>query len=202
MDKVAILSKYMPAKAAPLIARWIDYFKCEFKVSRGRNSKFGDYRPPQQGRGHRISVNYNLNPYAFLVTTVHEFAHLHTWNEHKSLVKPHGTEWKSNFKRMMVPFFEMEVFPEDIHRAIRAYLQNPAASSCSDANLFRTLQRYDKRAENVLTVERVAVHALFTLKNGRVFKKGERIKKRYRCVEVKTGNIYLFNPLAEVFLVS
>ena len=91
MDKVKVLERYLPPAAAPLIARWIDYFKCEFKISRNRNSKFGDYRPPHAGKGHRISVNYDLNVYAFLVTTVHEFAHLHTWNEHKHKAKPHGT---------------------------------------------------------------------------------------------------------------
>ena len=80
LDKVKILERYLPADAAPLIGRWIDYFKCEFKISRNRNSKFGDYRPPHDGKGHRISVNFDLNPYAFLVITVHEFAHLHTWN--------------------------------------------------------------------------------------------------------------------------
>ena len=90
MDKVAVLAQYMPPAAAPVISRWIDYFQCEFKVSRSRDTKYGDYRHPYQGKGHRISVNYNLNPYAFLVTTVHEFAHLLTWNEHQRKAKPHG----------------------------------------------------------------------------------------------------------------
>ena len=110
MDKVKVLERYLPPAAAPLIARWIDYFKCEFKISRNRNSKFGDYRAPHAGKGHRISVNYDLNAYAFLVTTVHEFAHLHTWNEHKHKAKPHGAEWKANFKKMMQPFFDQQVF--------------------------------------------------------------------------------------------
>jgi SprT protein len=72
LDKVKVLEKYLPPDAAPLIGRWIDYFKCEFKISRNRGTKFGDYRAPFDGKGHRISVNFDLNPYAFLVTTVHE----------------------------------------------------------------------------------------------------------------------------------
>ncbi|MXV16961.1 SprT-like domain-containing protein [Hufsiella ginkgonis] len=205
MDKITVLSRYLPPDAAPLIARWIDYFNCEFKVSRSRNSKYGDYRPPYQGKGHRISVNYNLNPYAFLVTTVHEFAHLHTWNEHKFKAKPHGTEWKSNFKRMMRPFFDKEIFPQDVKRAIVGYLENPAASSCTDLTLFRTLRNYDvkKTAEAaMITVEKVKANSLFKMKNGRVFRKEGLIRKRYRCVEVKTGLVYLFNPVAEVFEVE
>ncbi|WP_121808410.1 SprT-like domain-containing protein [Mucilaginibacter kameinonensis] len=204
MDKVKVLEKYLPAEAAPLIARWIDYFKCEFKISRNRNSKFGDYRSPYGGKGHRISVNYDLNPYAFLVTTVHEFAHLHTWNEHKQKAKPHGTEWKNNFKKMMQPFFEKEIFPPDIKKAIVNYLDNPAASSCSDLNLYRSLRKYDppKESEAILTVEKIPLKALFKLKDGRVFRKDEKLRKRFKCTEVATRRVYLFSPVAEVELIE
>ena len=146
MNNTEILSQYMPAEAAPLIARWIDYFKCDFKISRRRSTKFGDYRHPFRGEGHRISVNYDLNPFAFLITTVHEFAHLHTWNEYQRRVKPHGTEWKSNFRKMMRPFMELNIFPDEIRYAINAYLENPAASSCTDLNLYRVLKKYDRKA--------------------------------------------------------
>lgn len=204
MDKVKVLEKYLPAEAAPLVARWIDYFKCEFKISRNRNSKFGDYHSPYGGKGHRISVNYDLNPYAFLVTTVHEFAHLHTWNEHKQKAKPHGTEWKNNFKKMMQPFFEKEIFPADVKRAIINYLDNPAASSCSDLNLYRSLRKYDapKVSEAILTVEKIPLKALFKLKDGRVFRKDEKLRKRFKCTEVATKRIYLFSPVAEVELIE
>lgn len=198
MDKVKVLEKYLPPAAAPLISRWIDYFQCEFKISRNRNSKFGDYRPPHAGKGHRISVNFDLNPYAFLVTTVHEFAHLHTWNQHKFKAKPHGTEWKNNFKRMMQPFFEQQVFPVDIKHAITSYLDNPAASSCSDLNLYRTLHKYDAPKEALITVEKLPGNAIFKLKDGRVFRKGEQLRKRFKCVEVNTRRVYLFSPVAEV----
>jgi SprT protein len=203
LDKVKVLERYLPPAAAPLIARWIDYFKCEFKISRNRNSKFGDYRPPHAGKGHRISVNYDLNVYAFLVTTVHEFAHLHTWNEHKHKAKPHGTEWKANFKKMMQPFFEQEIFPPDVKHAIVRYLNNPAASSCTDLHLYKSLRLYDApKPEAHLTVEKVPMNALFKLKNGRVFRKDEKLRKRYKCTEIQTRRIYLFSPIAEVELVA
>lgn len=203
MDKkVEILSKYIPVAAAPLIAKWIDFHRCDFKISKSRNSKFGDYRPPQRGHGHKISVNYNLNVYAFLVTTVHEFAHLVTWKEFKHTAKPHGTEWKLNFKKMMQPFFELEVFPSEVKTAIENYLENPAASSCSDVNLFKALKAFDLKPPGSFTVEQLIENQIFCLKNGRTFKKLNRIRKRHRCVEVKTGLIYLFSPIAEVFLVD
>ena len=197
-QKIKVLSKYIPETAAPLISKWIDIYKCEFKISKTRSTKFGDYRPPQSGNGHKISVNYNLNIYAFLVTTVHEFAHLETWNQHQNKVKPHGQEWKTNFKKMMQPFFELEIFPPDLKKVIVSYLQNPAASSCSDLSLFKALNLHNVSAYPVFTVEHLAINSLFEFKAGRVFKKLERIRKRYKCMELKTGLIYLFSPMAEI----
>lgn len=201
MDKVDVLVQYMPAPAAPIIAKWIDYFQCEFKISKNRSTKLGDYRHPFKGKGHKISVNNDLNPYAFLVTTVHEFAHLLTWNEHKHKAKPHGTEWKNNFKRMMNPFFEKEVFPTEIHQTIVNYLNNPAASSCTDLTLARALKKYDTHLMTT-RVEELSIDTVFALKDGRKFKRGERIRKRYRCECLDNGKIYLFNPLAEVLLAT
>jgi hypothetical protein len=202
LDKVKVLELYLPPAAAPLIARWIDHFQCEFKISRNRNSKFGDYRPPHGGKGHRISVNYDLNAYAFLVTTVHEFAHLYTWNQHKHKAKPHGAEWKANFKRMMQPFFEQDIFPFTIKRAIVRYLDNPAASSCTDLTLFKALRAYDAPKPAHVTVDKVPMKALFKMKNGRVFRKDEQLRKRFKCTEVATRRVYLFSPVAEVVLVE
>lgn len=196
--KIIILSKYLPQAAAPLIAKWINDYKCNFKIAKTRSTKFGDYRPPQRGNGHKISVNYNLNVYAFLVTTVHEFAHLHTWNQHQNKVLPHGAEWKTNFKIMMQPFFDLAVFPPDLEKTIASYLQNPAASSCSDLSLFKALNQHNLNAHQVFTVESLPLNSLFEFKTGRVFKKLERIRKRYKCIEVKTGLVYLFSPLAEI----
>lgn len=201
MNKVDVLAQYMPAPAAPIISKWIDYFQCEFKISKNRSTKLGDYRHPFKEKGHKISVNNDLNPYAFLVTTVHEFAHLLTWNDHKHKAKPHGAEWKNNFKRMMNPFFEIQVFPEDIHQIIIKYLNNPAASSCTDLTLARALKKYDDKVETN-RIEEIPLHSIFILKDGRKFKKGERIRKRYKCLCMDNGNIYLFNPLAEVFLTT
>lgn len=191
----------MPEAAAPIIAYWIDYYKCHFKVSSARSTKFGDYRPPQRGHHHRISVNYDLNSYAFLVTTVHEFAHLLTWEEHKDRVKPHGLEWKRNFQRMMVPFLERKVFPEDLELAIGYYLQNPAASSCTDIDLFKALRVYDKETGAVV-IAHLSDNSLFVLKDGRRFRKDFLRRKRFACTELSTGRVYLFSPIAEVYPIS
>lgn len=199
MDKTEVLAQYMPPAAAPIIAKWIDYFNCEFKISKNRSTKLGDYRHPFKGKGHKISVNNDLNSYSFLVTTVHEFAHLLTWNEHKNKVKPHGAEWKTNFKKMMNPFFELAIFPPEINQTIANYLNNPAASSCTDLSLARALKKYDAHIHSI-RVEELQTDTIFVLKDGRKFMKGERLRKRFRCECLDNGKIYLFNPLAEVFV--
>lgn len=201
-QKISVLEKYMPAAAAEIIATWIDQYQCEFKIAKNRSTKLGDYRHPFRGSAHRISVNHNLNHFAFLVTTVHEFAHLTTWNKYQSKVKPHGIEWKTNFKELMLPFFELDIFPSEIKKVIITYLQNPTASSCSDINLFKALQKYDIRDSSLISVEEVPLNQHFAMHNGRVFKKLTKIRKRYRCVEIKTGLMYLFSPIANVKLVQ
>ena len=76
MVKIKELHKYLPQNAAPIIATWLEVAPIQIKVSRPRQSKLGDYAPATRDDPiHRISVNGNLNPYSFLVTLVHEFAH-------------------------------------------------------------------------------------------------------------------------------
>jgi SprT protein len=76
-------------------------------------------------------------------------------------------------------------------------LQNPGASSCAEDGLLRVLRRYDKQNHHHL-VEELAINALFRTSDGRVFKKGEKLRKRFKCAEVKTGKVYLFSPVYEV----
>lgn len=205
MNKAQKLSGYLPEGVANIIAQWIDEHNCDFKIARKRSTKLGDYRPRHNGLNHRISVNYNLNPYAFLITTVHEFAHLRTWNEYKSSVKPHGQEWKRNFREMMQPFLAMEIFPDDLKKEINTYLINPSASSCTDVSLFRAIQSYnqpERGGAHALLIENLPCHTTFVVRNGRKFKKLEKLRKRYKCVELATGRLYLFHPMAEIFEAS
>ena len=98
----------------------------------------------------------------------------------------------------MQPFFEKDVFPADVKFAITNYLNNPAASSCSDLTLYRSLRKYDAPKESIHTVEKLPIKALFKLKDGRIFRKEEKLRKRYKCIEVNSKRVYLFSPVAEV----
>src|SRR5690606_39066974 len=113
-------------------------------------------------------------------------------------VKPHGKEWKHNFQVLMQPFFALQVFPGDIRWAVEQYIANPAASSCTDLHLIRTLRAYDTHNAATL-VEQLPEGAAFHLSNGRGFIKGKKLRKRYHCTEKSTGRIYLFSAIAEVY---
>lgn len=198
LEMVKQLEQYVPESCAPILAKWIVDTGCTFTISKARTTKFGDYRVPYKGQPHRITVNYNLNKYSFLITTVHEFAHLMTFDQYQNKVKPHGQEWKKSFQFLMNPFMNTQVFPKDILAPLTQYMKNPAASSSSDTNLFRALRQYDTLDSSLSTVENIAMDSLFKLENGRVFQKKEKARKRYKCIELNSHKVYLFHPIAQV----
>ncbi len=192
-----ILKKYLPEQTVEIISEWIIKFDFKLKITKERKTRLGDYMPPHNGLNHTITINHNLNKYAFLITLVHEVAHLVTFNEFKNTVNPHGTEWKKNFQKLMQPFLNTDIFPLEVFAALRKYIQNPAASSCSDIQLLRTLKLHDEN-NNYIFIEHLKLNTLFLYNGSRIFKKGEKIRKRFKCIEINSGSIYLFNPLTEV----
>lgn len=201
MDKVArnkqILSKYVPEPAVETLVSWIYKYDIKLKIRKARSTRLGDYTPPNDERNHLITVNHDLNPYAFLITFVHEVAHLTTWNKHKNRVSPHGQEWKQEFKLLMYHFYEIKVFPSDVELALKQYMLDPAAASCSDLRLMRALKKHDEH-DGTVHLEQLPMHAKFIYNKDRFFIKGERIRKRFKCVEVGSNKVYLFSPIAEV----
>ncbi len=197
-DLSRAFSKYVPSKALDTCIDWIIEHKIAVRITKSRNSKYGDYRPPSEGKGHRISVNHDLNKYAFLLTFTHEVAHLVTFNKYRFRVDPHGAEWKAEFRRLMMPFLKADIFPNDLVVAITGYMNNPAASSCSDVHLTRAIAKYDKRDERWKFLEEIALNTPFKIRSGRAFIKGELLNKNYCCTCLKSKHKYVINPLTEV----
>jgi len=185
----------MPAEAIPMVVEFIVQHKVHFTVSKKRKTKLGDYRPPHDGKPHRISVNGDLNQYAFLITTLHEMAHLLTFIGHKNRVKPHGIEWKSAFKLVSQPLITENIFPADIELVLNNYLQNARASSCADPRLYRVLSRYNEN--NQLRVEDLKIGTKFKL-NGKIFVKGKKLRTRFECEEVYSRRKYRVLGVAQI----
>jgi SprT protein len=196
------LQRYLPKGAAPLLLQLLQQYKVHLTITKERKTVLGDYRHAGHHSSHRISVNGNLNQYSFLITLIHELAHLVTFLEYGNRVQAHGKEWKHLYKLLLIQFLELRLFPADILSALQSSLHNLPASSCADEALMRVLRRYDERQDNMLLVEELPDGALFAIDGGKIFKKGKQLRKRFQCVEVKTGKLYLFSPIYEVKKVS
>jgi predicted SprT family Zn-dependent metalloprotease len=196
------LQQYLPPGTSGAVTNYLHQYKVHLTITLHRQSILGDYRHRTQQANHRISVNGSLNSFAFLITLLHELAHLLTFEEHGNKVNAHGAEWKKIYGRLLRQFVEHKIFPTDVEKELKQSLYNPAASSCAEDGLLRVLRKYDKNNEGKKMVEELPVNTLFRLADGRVFKKGEKLRKRFKCMEVETGKLYLFSPVYEVDEIS
>ena len=192
-----ILRRYIPAQAVEDVLKLLYSANVQLKITRNRNTKLGDYRAPFKVKYHKISVNHDLNPYHFLLTLIHEFAHLKTWEAYKNTVRPHGNEWKEEFKKLMLPFLTEDIYPKDLLLILKKYMSNPSAST-SNVQLLQHLRKYDANNE-YLTLADLPDNSIFRIQNGFVFQKLEKMRKRYKCRRMDNKKIYLVSPLIEVF---
>ncbi|NQX85591.1 MAG: sprT domain-containing protein [Flavobacteriaceae bacterium] len=192
------LQEYIPVQAVSQMLELLAHDKLSLKIKNERKTRHGDYKRLSNGT-HQITVNNNLNCYRFLITLIHEIAHFETYQQFGPLVKPHGREWKYTFQRLMLPFLNPLIFPQQLLPLLAKHFKNPKASSDTDVKLALALKQFDAPNGKNLIFE-IPRGTLFKIYNGRVFKKGNTRVKRIECVELKTGKVYLFNPNAEVEL--
>ena len=129
---VPVLQKYLPSGSEHYAADLMSHHKIQLRIKNPRLTKLGDYRPPTNESSHRISINRDLNPFSFLITFMHEVAHLVNFEKSGPRVPPHGIEWKREFQVVSTPIIQQNLLPNDVHSALNRYLKNPKASSCTD----------------------------------------------------------------------
>lgn len=192
--KKEILTKYLPASSVEEVLELLDQYPCFIKITRSRVTKHGDFRRYADGR-IQISINNDPNAYRFLITLIHELAHLVTFKEKKG-VRPHGREWQITFQRLMLPLLRPEVFPERILSCLAGYLKKPKASTDGDIDLSLALREFDPENDKSLVAE-LPSESLFVYRD-RTFVKGEKRRTRFECIELATHKKYIFHPHAEV----
>jgi SprT protein len=195
------LKRYIPHEAVPRVLEYLHQYKVHLTITRERKSILGDYRHATHHQTHRITVNGNLNPFAFLITLVHELAHLVTFMQFGNRVQAHGREWKTLYALLLKDFLANKIFPPPIEQALNRSLHNLPASSCADEDLMRVLKQYDLKQNGLVMVEQLPEGQVFDIGGGRLFQKGKKLRKRFQCTEVKTGKLYLFSPIYEVKVV-
>ena len=155
------------------------------------------------GKNHRISINGNLNQFEFLITLLHELAHLLTFEKFSNKVEPHGKEWKTIYSALLIDFVQQQIFPPDIVKALQKSIINPAATANGETELLMVLRNYNqKKREGYFHIADLPVGAIFQTEDGRIFKKGNKRRKRFACVEIATGHKYSISPISEVRIVK
>ncbi|MCE3295599.1 MAG: hypothetical protein K0R65_1313 [Crocinitomicaceae bacterium] len=191
------LKSFLPAGFEEMVADLVFAEPVSFKIVKPRNTKLGDFRAGLNGERHQITVNGNLNPYSFLITTLHEFAHLKAFVAFGHRIKPHGEEWKNEYRKLLLPAIDSKLLPADIVQALMNSLINTKASSCSDIGLMRVLKNYDSKVSDTVFLESLPRNSIFILQ-GKQFMKGELRRKRYLCEDLITKRKYLVHALSEV----
>ena len=197
------LANFLPEGSFDLVVQYIHHYKVHLTVTKKRRSVLGDYRHAGMGGNHRISINGNLNKYEFLITLLHELAHLLTFEQFNNRVEAHGKEWKKHYSKLLVDFVQHKLFPADIEKALQRSIINPAATANGETELLLVLRKYDiKKNTGLLPVAELPEGTLFTMEDGRIFRKGKKRVKRFECIEVKTGLKYSVSALTEVKILS
>ena len=191
-----VLIKYLPERAIQPCVELIKKHRVYLQIVGQRKTRHGDYRKLPTGQV-KITVNASLNKYKFLMTLIHEFAHLVAYEKYGYQIKPHGLEWKKSFQQLMLPFLRPEIYPSKLLPLLAKHFRNPTASSDTDAVLSVALKEFDPPNLKNYIFE-IPVGNRFRLDNGRIFKKGKKRIKRYECTCEQTGQIYVFQPHAEV----
>mgnify|MGYP006266238429 FL=1 len=163
-----------------------------------RRTKHGDYR--KFNNKHVITINQIDNKYRFLLILIHELAHFNVYNKN-IITNPHGTLWKNEFKKLLQPILDKNIFPHFLQILIKSHMKNPKSSFSYDSPLEMELNKYDNDNENYTYLEDIEIGNIFRYNNDKLYKKIEKRRKRYLCIENNTGRKYLFLPHAKVDLI-
>ena len=185
-----ILQSHLPPAALQYCFLLWQQTPFQLKITRTRQTKVGDFTSKRSIAHPRITLNHELNPFLFLITYVHEVAHLRVHLHYGNRVDPHGEEWKNNFRILMQPMLRQDIFEDDILQVLERHMANPKASSFADTELTKVLRRYDKDAGQYATLSEIPEGSIFRFQ-GRFFKKGKIRRTRVLCHEVKTKRHYL-----------
>lgn len=199
MTSKEVFEKFIPATAVSYCNKLYEKLGFEFKVKKARQTKLGDYRYDPHSDRHTITINNDLNSFSFLVTYLHEVAHLIAFKQYGNRVAPHGKEWKHCFVEVAKPMLTEEVFDGRVLTALNRYFNNPKASSCSDPVLYNILKQFD--GKETMQLKDIPIGEVFSF-NKRAFKKLEKKRTRSICLELESNRKYAIAEIAEVDIPS
>lgn len=190
--KIDLLQPYLPLNAVIFIEKWIKSYPLTLKITKSRQTKLGDFRKLKHR--NQITINGDLNPEAFFFVLTHEIAHMIVYNQFQfGEVAPHGKEWKQIFGSLLNE--SNLIYQKELQPYILRHAKFPKASVGADSYIAKYLINDAKNNEEYL--EDLQIGSKFIL-NKKIYIKGEKIKLRYVCCELKTQKNYLINATALV----
>lgn len=201
MSILEYLEKHLPTHKAQLIISYLEESKCVLKITKPRKTKRGDFR--QYGTNLSISVNHDNNTFRFLFTLVHEIAHLKTFLEYRHKVKPHGAEWKANFRELFSLLGVDEEFKQDddIFNVVTNELKNPKACSGVNVTVEKAFAKFDDNQG--IYLEELPIGETFIFRS-QVYQKLENRRTRVMCLNLANDRKYTINKaaLVEIYAVG
>ena len=190
---ISLLEKYLPENSLPYLKNWFGEHVIHIKITRGRNSKLGDYRK-MPDKSHQITINSTLQPQLFFFVLTHELAHLIAFERYGFRISPHGTEWKNTFREMLLE--SLSIYENDLKPIIFKFSKSPKANFMASPDLVRYFHISNSEDETDF-LENFIIGENFKYKN-QPYLINEKSKKNYICTNLNTGKKYIFKPLSRV----
>ena len=194
---ISLLEKYLPENCLPYLKKWFGDYVIHIKITRGRNSKLGDYRK-MADKSHQITINSTLQPQLFFFVLTHELAHLLAFENYGHRISAHGAEWKNTFRIMLLESFS--VYEDDLKPIILNFSKSPKANFMSSPDLVRYFHIEDYEDESSY-IEDLEIKDQFIYRK-LLYILEEKRKKNYLCIQLDSGKKYIFKPLARVEKIS
>ena len=194
---ISLLEKYLPENCLPYLKKWFGDYSIHIKITRGRNSKLGDYRK-MPDKSHQITINSTLQPPLFFFVLTHELAHLIAFENFGHRISPHGSEWKNTFSTMLLE--SISIYDDDLKPIILKFLKSPKANFMSSPELVRYFHIEDYEDESSY-IEDLEINDRFIYRK-QTYIIDEKRKKNYLCTQLDTDKKYIFKPLARVEKIS
>ncbi len=170
------------------------------KIKPKRATKYGDFRPSlKSNTSHTVTVNQGENKDAFFLTLLHELAHAIVWNKYGRKVKPHGKEWKEDYRILMLDSLEKGYFSENLYPGLIGFANNIKSSHNYNTELVKALNSLNKNDDDFHLISEIEKGSRFIYRD-KVYVKGDKIRTRYKCRQKNTLKEYLFNANASVTL--
>ena len=189
-----LFATHIPLAAADYCRQLWQHYQFDFRVVKPRRTRLGDFRVLPD-RHTQITVNADLNPYAFLITYIHEVAHAEVHRHYRRRVQPHGKAWQLAFQRLMQPILNQAVFPDSILQPLLRYMQKPAATTGGNPALMLALRQADPvestlhSSANRVVLRDVPEGSAFVF-NKKTFVRGTLRRTRIVCKEVSSEKSY------------